>query len=54
MDSPIPEELKFINQFIQRSKELKTQEPIISYYCIKIYSFNYIGDLFIDFTRFML
>ncbi|RKP40325.1 Vta1 like-domain-containing protein [Dimargaris cristalligena] len=35
MDSlpAVPEQLRFINQFLQRSRELRTHEPIISYYC---------------------
>ncbi|KAJ1970216.1 hypothetical protein IWQ62_000043 [Dispira parvispora] len=30
---PLPNELRFINQFLQRSRELATHEPIIAYYC---------------------
>ena len=30
---PLPEQLKFINPYLQRATELRQKEPIISYYC---------------------
>ncbi|KAL1922625.1 uncharacterized protein VTP21DRAFT_10164 [Calcarisporiella thermophila] len=30
---PLPEELKFINPYLQRAQELKDHQPVISYYC---------------------
>lgn len=29
----LPEELKFINPFLQRAQETRKREPVISYYC---------------------
>jgi vacuolar protein sorting-associated protein VTA1 len=28
-----PDELKFINQYLQRAQELEKIEPVVSYYC---------------------
>jgi vacuolar protein sorting-associated protein VTA1 len=33
----LPADLKFINTYLQRSKELKDRDPVISYYC-KLYA----------------
>ncbi|CAG8528857.1 4620_t:CDS:2 [Diversispora eburnea] len=33
MDMSLPEELKFINTFLQRAQELQKREPVIAYYC---------------------
>ncbi|RHZ84818.1 hypothetical protein Glove_74g185 [Diversispora epigaea] len=33
MDMSVPEELKFINTFLQRAQELQKREPVIAYYC---------------------
>jgi vacuolar protein sorting-associated protein VTA1 len=33
MDLELPVDLKFINTYLQRAKELKERDPVVAYYC---------------------